>query len=59
MMAVSRVVPCCLHSVPGYIKNTDTAFPLNCCNGGKTHAGDIPPISALIHGLSGVIRLSP
>lgn len=47
MMAVSRVVPCCLHSVPGCIKPTDTAFPLNCSNGGKKHAGDIPPISAL------------
>lgn len=47
MMAVSRVVPCCLHSVPGCIKNTDTAFPLNCCNGGKTHAEDNPPVSAL------------
>lgn len=59
MMAVSRVVPCCLHSVPGCIKNTDTAFPLNCCNGVKTHAGKVPPISALILGLSGMISLSP
>lgn len=59
MMAVSRVVPCCLHSVPGCIKNTDTAFPLNCSSGVKTYAGNVPPIFALVLGLSGVISLSP
>lgn len=38
MMAVPRVVPCCLHSVPGCIK-ADTAILLKCSNESKNIFG--------------------